>query len=96
MPCKRVSLSIGALLGKLEEGSSTGVFESWMKGALGMEHLCLKRLHGGASGGAPSLGTLEDTSRKSPDAGISLHGDPFPSEGNLVCGGGLYTGDFDR
>jgi len=25
---------------------------------------------------------------KSPDTGISLHGGPFPSEGNLVCGGG--------
>jgi len=25
--------------------------------------------------------------RKSPDTGISLHGVPFPSEGNLVCGG---------
>jgi len=25
--------------------------------------------------------------RKSPDAGISLHGGPFPSEGILVCGG---------
>jgi hypothetical protein len=26
--------------------------------------------------------------RKAPDTGISLHGDPFPPEGNLVCGGG--------
>jgi len=32
-------------------------------------------------------------SRKFPDAGISLHGGPFPPEGNLVCGGGLiYQG----
>jgi len=50
-----------------------------------------------ALGGAPSLKTLEDMLRKSPDTGISLRGGPFPSEGNLVCGGGaLYTGDFDR
>jgi len=52
-----------------------------------------------ASGGRgfPSLGTLEDMLRKSPDKGISLHGGPFPAEGNLVCGGRVsYTGDFDR
>ena len=30
--------------GNMEEGSSTGDFESWLKGALGMEHLSLKRL----------------------------------------------------
>ena len=42
----------------------------------------------GVSGGAPSLGTLEDMLRKSPDTGISLCRGPFPSEGNLVCGGG--------
>ena len=59
-----------------------GDFDSWMKGALG---------------GAPSLGILAYMLRKSPDRGISLHGGPFPSEGNLVCGGrGSYTGDFDR
>ena len=34
--------------------------------------------------------------RKSPDAGISLHEGPFPAEGNLVCGGGACTRDFDR
>jgi len=36
--------------------------------------------------------------RKSPDTGISLHGVPFPSKGNVVCsgGGGSFTGDFDR
>jgi len=50
----------------------------------------------GPGGGAPSLGTLEDMLRKSPDMGISLHGGPFPAEGNLVCGGGSHTGDFDR
>ena len=44
------------------------------------------RVPGG--GGAPSLGTLEYMLRKSPDMGISLHGGPFPSEGNLVLRGG--------
>jgi len=48
----------------------------------------------GASGGVPSLGTLEDMLRKSPDTGISHHGGPFPPEGNLVWGGGrlIYQG----
>ena len=51
----------------------------------------------GRWGGAPSMRTLEDMLRKSPDKGISLHGGPFPAEGNLVCGGRVsYTGDFDR
>jgi hypothetical protein len=57
-------------LGNLKEGTSTGDFDRRMKGALW--------------GGAPSLGTLEDMLRTSPDAGISL----FPAEGNLVFGGG--------
>jgi len=47
-------------LGNLEEGLSTRDFESWMKRALGTEHLSLKRFHGGGRGGASSLGTLED------------------------------------
>ena len=51
----------------------------------------------GASGGAPSLGTVEDMLGKSLHAGISLHGGLFPSEGNLVCGGEAHIqGDFDR
>jgi hypothetical protein len=41
----------------------------------------------GALGRAPSLETLEDILRKSPDMGISLHWVPFPSKGSLVCGG---------
>jgi hypothetical protein len=39
-----VSLSIGAPLGNLKWGSSTGDFERWMKGTLGMERFSLKRL----------------------------------------------------
>jgi hypothetical protein len=40
------------------------------------------------------MGTLADMLRKSPDTGISLHGGPFPPEGNLVCGSGglVYRG----
>jgi len=46
----------------------------------------------GSLRGAPSLETLEDKLRKSPDAAISLHGGPFPAEGNLVCGRHIYRG----
>jgi hypothetical protein len=49
----RVFLSIEAPLESLEEGSPTGYFKRWMKGALGMEHLSLKRLSGqGLEGGS--------------------------------------------
>ena len=81
-------------------GLSTGNFERWMKGALGMEHVSLKRVCGESlwGGGAPALGTLEDTLRKAPDMGISLHREPFTTEGNLESGGwgGSYTGNFER
>jgi len=53
---------------------------------------------GGPLGRAPLLGTLEDMLRKVLETGISLHRDPFMSEGNLESGeggGGLYTGDFE-
>jgi hypothetical protein len=53
-----------------------------------MKLLSLKWLRGGGLGGKSFTGALEDMLRKSPDTGISLHGGPFPSEGNLVCGGG--------
>jgi len=39
-----VSLHIGAPLGDLGGGPCIGNFERWMKGALGMGHLSLKRL----------------------------------------------------
>jgi hypothetical protein len=38
------SIYIGAPLGNLEGDSSTGDFERWIKGALGMGRLSLKRL----------------------------------------------------
>jgi len=50
----------------------------------------LKRLHGGGlGGGAPSLGTLDDMLRKSPDTGISVGG-PFQSRGTCCTGGGAH------
>jgi hypothetical protein len=72
------------------EGSSTGDLECWMKGARDGASLSEESPWRGSRGGAPSMGTLEDMLGKSPDTGISLHGGPFPSEGNLVCvwGGG--------
>jgi hypothetical protein len=57
----------------------------------------LWRRPGGGGGGAPSLGTLKDTSRKSPDTGISLSmGAPSHPRGTWYVRGGLHTGDFDR
>ena len=44
----------------LEEVSSTWDFESWTKGALGMDHISPKRLRVEGLGGVPLLGTLED------------------------------------
>jgi len=62
-----------------------------MKGALRVECLSLKRLHGGGlRRGAPSLETLEDMLRKAPNMGISLHRGPFTTEGNLESGGGAH------
>jgi len=62
-------------LGNLEEISSTGDYERWMKGAVGMELLSLKGFRGGGLGvGIFFTGTLEDMLRKAPYTGISLHG----------------------
>ena len=62
-----------------EGGSRNGAF-------LSVEAQC-----GGSLGRAPILGTLEDTLRKAPDTGISLHRGPFMSEGNLKSEGGART-----
>jgi len=40
----------------------------------------------GAWGGVPSLGTLEDTFGRSPDAGISIYGGPLCCTGNPAWG----------
>jgi len=78
-------------LGNLEEGLSTGDFESWMKRALGMGHLSLKRLCGGGLRGSSFTGDPRRYVKE-----VSGYGHLSPSEGNLVCGGGSYTRDFDR
>ena len=52
-------------------------------------HLSLKRLHGGGLRGVPSLGSLEDILKRPLDAGVSLHGGPFPHRELLTCEGGL-------
>ena len=43
-----------------------------------------------ASGGAPSLETLEDMLRRALDTGISLYRGPFTNEGNLESGRGAH------
>jgi hypothetical protein len=79
-------------LGNVEKGLSNGDFERWMKGAVGMERLSLKRLSGGVArgGGDPSLETLEDMLRKAPDTVLSLHRGLFTTKGNLEFGGGAH------
>jgi len=46
-------------LGNLDEGSSIGDFESWMKGAVGMGHLSRGFMEG-ALGRAPLQGNPEN------------------------------------
>jgi len=76
--------------------SSTGDFEIWMKGTLGMGgSVSEEAQYGGPLGRAPLLGTLEDILRKAPDTGISFHSGPFTSEGNLESGGCSSTGDWE-
>jgi hypothetical protein len=57
--------------------------------------LSAEALWKGPHWGAPSLESLEDRLRKSPDMGNSLHGGPFYPRGTWYVGGS-YTGDFDR
>ena len=51
-------------------------------------YLCEEAHCGASLGRAPLLGTLEDTLRKAPETGISLHIGRFMSEGNMEFGGG--------
>jgi hypothetical protein len=95
---KQSQLGKRYILGNLQEGSSTGNFDSWMKGALGMEHLSLKRLCGGDLGGSSFTG----------DTGIyvksvSRYRQLFPwgslssqMEPGMWGEGGLILRDFDR
>ena len=81
-----ISFHRGPVWGNLEEGSSTRDFERWMKGALGVECLSLKRLRGGGLGGNSFTGDPGKYVKK-----VSWYGGPFPAEGNLVCGGGAHV-----
>jgi hypothetical protein len=84
-----------APFGDLEESLPTGDFERWMKGALGMKHLSLKRLSGeGFEGRPPLLGTVEDMLRKAPDPSLSI-GAPLGLRRTWNLEGGSYTGDFE-
>jgi hypothetical protein len=84
------SLYGSSVKGTWREGSSTGDFERWMKGAL-----CMKRLYEEAlwrgSGGSPSLGTLEDVLGKSLDVGFSM-GAPFQLRGTRFVRGLVHRG----
>jgi hypothetical protein len=57
------------------------------EGSVDEASLSLKKLPGGCLGGPTSLGSVVDMLRKSPDAGISIHGGPVPAEAD--CGRGL-------
>ena len=70
-------------MGKLVEGSSTRDEEGYWYGT----SLSQKRIRGGGLGGLPSQWILSAMLGKSPDVDISLHGNSFPSEGNLVFWG---------
>ena len=70
------SLSIGPPLGTLEEDSPARNSERWMKGALGMEHLSLKRISVEGLEVGPLQGALEDMLRK------VLDRDSFMAKGN--------------
>jgi hypothetical protein len=56
------------------------------EGALGVDLLSEEAQCGTPLGKAPLLGTLEDMLRKAPYTDISLHTNPFTSEGNLESG----------
>jgi len=81
-------------LGNLEEGSSTEDFESWMKGALGMGHLSLKRLHGGGLGGSSFTGDPGRYVRKVSGCGHLCSWGPHSIRGEpgMWGGGALYRG----
>jgi hypothetical protein len=80
-------------LGNLEEGLSTGDFESWMKGTLGMVHLSLKRLLGGSIRGSSFTGDPGRCGKKvsqyrhlSPWRPLSIRGEPGMWGGACIPG----------
>jgi len=82
-------------IGNLLEGLSTGDFERRMKGALGMDHLTLKRLRERASrGGASFTGDPGRYVKKALGMGVSIGATLHLRTWNLE--GGSYTEDFER
>ena len=63
-----------------------------MKGALGMEHLSPKRLHGGGLGGGSFTGDPGRNVKKVSGYGHLSPWGPFPAEGNLYEGGAHIPG----
>jgi hypothetical protein len=68
----------------LNRGPVWGTWRAHLPGALWMKRHYEETPWRG-SGGAPSLGTLEDVLGKSLDMCSSLYGGRFPVEGNRVC-----------
>ena len=82
-------------MGNLEEGSSTGDFESWMKGLWGW---CIALSTGsveGASGRAPLPGNMKDEVFERYAnvlyVGLHLYREPFGESG-----GDSFAGTFER
>jgi hypothetical protein len=93
-----VSPSTGALLENMEGSSSTRDFERWMKGALDVECLSLKRFSveresgGGLLHCVPCKICIE---RLQLQASLSI-GAPLQLRGTWNLEGGSYTGDFEK
>ena len=83
-----ISFHKGPVWGTWSKACLPGTTRAGWRGLWGWSISLCRGFVEGASGGAPSLGTLEDMLRRSPETGISLYWVRFPSEGNLVCGGG--------
>ena len=84
--------------GGLEGASSSGDLENWMNGALRVERLPFsEEAHcGGSLGRAPLLGTQDDSLRKAPVTGISVHRGLCTLEGEPgIRKGDTYTGDLE-
>ena len=86
------SLFMGAQLGNLEWAQVPATLRAGWRGLWRWSISLWRGFVEGASGGAPSLETLEYMLRKSPDTGISLHGGPFHPRGTWNVGWGRKPG----
>jgi len=94
---RRASLSIGAPFGEIGGGLIYRGFERWMKWALWMKRLSLKRLRGGGL----RLELLHWGPWKICYESLRIRtslsmGAPFHLRGPGMWWGGSYTGNFDR